>query len=86
MAMRRRRAMWTGRRLPEGRPGWRLALVILAIFASAATAQATANTASAKADTAVDTSNKAMTAATRRAHAAARQILAEFAIERRDAD
>src|SRR4030081_2589203 len=40
MAMRRRRAMWTGRRLPDGRPGRRLAFVILATFASGAAAQA----------------------------------------------
>jgi endonuclease YncB( thermonuclease family) len=40
MAMRRRRAMWTGRRLPDGRPGRRLACVILATCASTAAAQA----------------------------------------------
>src|SRR5258707_390670 len=40
MAMRRRCAMWTGRRLPDGRPRWLLAPVILASFASGAAAQA----------------------------------------------
>src|SRR5258705_433924 len=40
MAMRRRCAMWTGRRLPDGRPGWLLVPVILASFASGAAAQA----------------------------------------------
>ena len=40
MAMRRRRAMWTGRRLPDGGPGRLLAAVILATFASGAAAQA----------------------------------------------
>src|SRR4051812_31745965 len=40
MAMRRRRAMWTGRRLPDGGPRWLLAFVILATFASGAAAQA----------------------------------------------
>jgi endonuclease YncB( thermonuclease family) len=40
MAMRRRCAMWTGRRLPDGRPRWLLAPVILASFASGADAQA----------------------------------------------
>jgi endonuclease YncB( thermonuclease family) len=40
MAMRRRRAMWTGRRLPDGRPGWLLAPVLLVSLASAAAAPA----------------------------------------------
>jgi endonuclease YncB( thermonuclease family) len=38
--MRRRRAMWTGRRLPDGRPGWLLAPVILVTLASGTAAQA----------------------------------------------
>jgi endonuclease YncB( thermonuclease family) len=46
MAMRRRRAMWTGRRLPDGRPGWLLAPVILATFALGAAAQAQKTSAS----------------------------------------
>jgi endonuclease YncB( thermonuclease family) len=40
MAMRRRRAMWIGRRLPDGRPGQRLACVLLATIASTAAARA----------------------------------------------
>jgi endonuclease YncB( thermonuclease family) len=40
MAMRRHRAMWTGRRLPDGRPGWLLAPLLLATLASGAAAQA----------------------------------------------
>jgi endonuclease YncB( thermonuclease family) len=40
MAMRRRRAMWNGRRLPDGRPGWLPAPVILVSLASAAAAPA----------------------------------------------
>jgi endonuclease YncB( thermonuclease family) len=40
MAMRRRRAMWTGRRLPDGRPGRLIVPVILASFASVTAAQA----------------------------------------------
>jgi endonuclease YncB( thermonuclease family) len=40
MAMRRRCAMWTGRRLPDGGPGWRFACVVLATFASGAAAKA----------------------------------------------
>jgi endonuclease YncB( thermonuclease family) len=40
MAMRRRCAMWTGGRLPDGRPGWLLAPVLLVTLASAAAAPA----------------------------------------------